>query len=519
MGRVVSSGYLSRRSLLLVSCAVSALGFVAFRQSIASLRGEGFAHYPFWDDWDTPLAFLQDLEAGWGEALQSLFSQHNESRQVTTKLLAVVIDRFGVFYSDMTVNLSYVVRVATIALICLPLFLRVLRGPLDWLLRLAVVIFSVWLYAVGPANLVNGLWYAQIGLFLGLLFVMGSFSLQVLALEWERAGGMRRRRVMASSALAGVLGLLAIFSFSGNILLLPCAILAAWLMAPPSRAVRAGLGFLVRPPALIILVGLSASIVLFFWGYESPPHHAELRARNLNLVYVVNFLANFYSQSSDAVFWGSRIWVAMLLLALMVFLLARVVGLWRGCLPWSVVHSLVQFSFLLGLAVLSALGRGGDPMGADYALSSRYNSISLLFASLASVFLVQLFDEIRLRRSDGSEGFGLSLAARWGSVLILSNLALLVSTGLIANERWKASIHQMYASRRLSRECLRRVVRSGVERSDAPMIECAEKLYPDLDKLSDRFSGSWCRPPQFLPSSTIRRLCEDLADAARPRRP
>ena len=518
MGRVASTVFLSRRALLLVSCAVSAVGFVAFRESIASLRGEGFAHYPFWDDWDTPLSFLQDLEAGWGEALQSLFSQHNESRQVTTKLLAVMIDRFGVFYSDMTIHLSYVVRVATIALICLPFFLRVVRGPLDWLLRLTVVIFSVWLYAVGPANLVNGLWYAQIGLFLGLFFVMGSLSLQVLALEWERAGGMRRRRVMASSALAGVLGLLAIFSFSGNILLLPCAMLVAWLMAP-SRDLRASLGFLAKPPVLIILVSLSASIVLFFWGYESPPHHAGLRAQALSLAYVVNFLANFYSQSSDAVFWGSRIWIATVLFALIGFLLVRAVGLWRGCLPWPVVHSLGQSCFLLGLAILSALGRGGDPMGADYALSSRYNSISLLFASLTSVFLVQLLDEIRLRRGDGSVGFRLSPAAHWGSGLILSILALLVSTGLIANERWQASIHQMYASRRLSRECLRRVVRSGVERSDASMIECAERLYPDPERLSDRFSGSWCRPPQFLPSSTIRRLCEDLADASRPRRP
>lgn len=500
----------SRSSLIVATLLLGLIGFAAFRRNLLLLEQSGFVHFPFGDDWDTPLHFLNAIQSGKGNFLAGLSYQHTESRLVTTKLLALLIDRFTVFHSDFTLALSYVARAATVAILCLPLLMRRLACPLDWLLRFGVIAFALHLYAVGPAALINGLWYMQIGLFLGLMFAMACLSALVLSLACSRSIAPRRDGAsLAFAGVAGLAGLLSIFSFSGNVLLLPCAPLSIWLMADPPwrggpwRQLRR---MLSSGPAVVVLASLAIGTALFFLGYESPPHHEHLRAQLPSIRFVLIFLTNTFQHLPAVIFSASRLAFALLLVVLVGALSVRLLGLWRAPLSWPLVQGISQVCFLVGLALISALGRGGAPEGATYALSYRYNSHSLLLIAVLAVLLVTLLHESQVGARRGSPLLALS---SW-SWLALAALALLVVSGLQANAAWWPVVAEQVSGRRQAQECLRQVVSRGVAAGTASAA-CAAEIYPDVDVLVERFSGSWCSPAPPLSSRTIRSLCLFLA--------
>jgi hypothetical protein len=499
----------SRSSLTVVTLLLGLIGFAAFRHNLLLLEQSGFVHFPFWDDWDTPLRYLHVVHSGDGNFLTELFTQHNESRKVTTKLLSLLIDRFTVFHSDFTLALSYGARAATVAILCLPLLMRRIACPLDWLLRLGVIAFALHLYAVGPAALINGLWYVQISLFLGLMFAMACLSALALSLARARSSPSRRDGAgLTVAGVAGLTGVLSIFSFSGNVLLLACAPLSIGLMAvPPLRGgPRRQLRRILHGPAIVVLASLAVGTALFFLGYKSPPHHAHLRAQLPSIRYVLAFLANVYQHQPPVLFSAARIAVGLLLLALAGVLSVRLLGLWRAPLSWPLVQGISQACFLVGLALLSALGRAGGPAGANYALSSRYNSLSLLFIAVVAVLLVTLLHEWQAGALWGSPLLALS-SRSW---LALAALALLVVSGLQANAAWWPVVVDQVSGRRKAQDCLREVVSRGGAAGTASAA-CAAEIYPKVDLLVERFSSSWCRPAPPLPSRTIRSLCVFLA--------
>ncbi len=498
----------TRRTLVIATVLLWFMGFYSFRHEVFLLKQSGFVHFPYWDDWDTPLGFFHDLETGSAGFLRSLFSQHNESRKVTTKLLGVAIERFAVFHSDLTIDISCFIRLATVTLLCLPLLLRLVVTPLDWLLRLSVMAFSIHVYAVGPANLINGLWYIQISFFLGLFFALGCLSALTFALCWRRSNPAHRNTlVLAVSWLAGLLGCFSIFSFSGNVLLVPCAFIVMWL-ATPSRNFGSSMKALVNAPDLIVLSCLLVSVGFYFLGYESPPHHAGMRASTLDIHYVLNFLANVYQYESADVFNAAKLVAAFLLVVLIGFLLARLSRVMRGELPWPVIHGTGHACFLVGLAFISAIGRGGTTQGARYALSDRYNSISLLFSALACTFIVYILSELFVRKVFRGRGLD-SLLPRLTAFFVVVALAVFMLNALKANAAWRPRIQDRFSTRQEERECLRLSVRNeGNPLSDAESISCASRLYPDAGEISRRFGGPWCPAAPALPSRTLKSLCQ-----------
>ena len=497
----------SRRTLIFATVLLWFIGFYSFRHEVFLLKQSGFVHFPYWDDWDTPLGYFHDLETGSAGFLRSLFSQHNESRKVTAKLLGLVIDRFAVFHSDLTIDISYFIRVATITILCLPFLIRLVVTPLDWLLRLSVMAFSIHVYGVGPANLINGLWYIQISFFLGLFFGLGSLSALTLALCWRRSNPAHGRAfVLASACLAGLLGCFSIFSFSGNVLLVPCAFIVMWLVIP-SRSLGSSLKAMVNVPDLIVLSFLLVSAGSYFVDYESPPHHAGMRASSLDIHYVLNFLVNVYQFESAEVFDAAKLVVTFLIVVLTGFLSARLLRVIRGELPWPVIHGTGHACFLVGLAFISAIGRGGTTQGARYALSDRYNSISLLFTALACSFFVYTLSDLFARRVFQGRGLSL-LLPHVKAFLVIAALAVLVINGLRANAAWRPHIQSRYSGRQEEKQCLHSYVRNdGKLLSDATVI-CASRLYPDPGKISRRFSGPWCPAAPALPSRTLKSLCQ-----------
>jgi hypothetical protein len=167
--------------------------------------------------------------------------------------------------------------------------------------------------------------------------------------------------------------------------------------------------------------------------------------------------------------------------------------------------------------VLSALGRGGTSVGALYALSDRYNTISLLFTALVCVYLVYVLSELfSRRRLAGQRFFSSSLHLK--RLFVITALGLLMLNGLRANAAWKPYVFNHFSVRQEARECLWTAVRSGRTNqgllASPSTLSCAAKLYPDVAKITSRFSGSWCLPQPHLPSQTLRYLCDYFWDSS-----
>ncbi len=507
----------TRRTLVLATLLVWLFGFYAFRSEVSSLQGSGFFHFPFWDDWDTPLSFLQSLEtAKPGEIFKELFDQHNESRKVTTKLLTVVIDRFAVFHSDLTINISYFVRAITVLIVCLPLLTRSLSGPLDWSARLSVIAFSTKLYAVGPANLYNGLWYVQTSFFLGILFAFGCLSALTVALSLKGAALSKEKTFQQSlSIAAGLMGLLSIFSFSGNVLLLPCSIITIWLMVP-STSLRSLRQVVRSSPSLVVLSCLVLATIVFFLGYQSPAHHASLRANFIDPRYIIAFLSNFYKYQPSVLFvlMNAVTGVALVAMAMAVIWRATRAG---GKTPsWEFVHCISLVCFLFGLGAASSVGRGGTPIGFRAALADRYNSLSILFASIVCVCIVLTLGTMLRGRVMRAGSAANPVRKSLQSTVIASVVLLLVfeMNGLSANAAWRPYIIEQFSGRQQAVNCMKKYVRAQPDLVDSELSSlnrsCAAALYPNPDHIASRFKGSWCRTPVGLPSRTIRELCNDL---------
>lgn len=460
---------------------------VQFGWILQSLIKQGFRLFPYQDDWGTPVNFLTTYADGSRSLAEGLWRQHNESRKVTYKLIALLLDQGHRVDSLISLWFSFAVRIATVIVVCWPL-LRVSEfASRSWRwVSLAVLGYGIVTFGVGPANLFNGLWFVQTSFFLGILF-----SVLCLHAFWGAVLGKP-----GMSLLAVVSGSLAIFSFSGNTALLPVCCVCALALVPGLSSDAS-----VRWKSIaLILSALTLSALLFFWDWRFPVAHLPLRSDDISLSYILKFLAGFYQFLPSPVFLLAQFVVLVLLLALgWVGLRPSVRSLIRQGNS-DLVIGFTQCLFLFLLAVSSSVARGGTPSGSAYALEYRYNSVSILCSLLLVSLLLQLGWIWRGRRIGACS---LSLAA------------LLAGLGGWANASWHSVIQAHFSKRAEAVVCLKSYVarRHQGEKPDdlSDLSECARPIF---DKGSEliyrRFSAACSTPNVRQRSRTIEGLCHDF---------
>ena len=478
---------LSRRSawfwlgLVVIVFAAS----VQFDRSLHALMQEGFRLFPYQDDWGTPVNFLTTVADGSRSLADGLWRQHNESRKVTYKLIALLVDRWQRVDSLVGIWFSFAVRIATVIVACWPLIRLAENASRCWRwVALGGFAFGAVIYGVGPANLINGLWFVQVSFFLGLFF-----ALLCLQAFWDAVSGCS----LGMALFAAVSGSLAIFSFSGNTLLLPVCLICMLALLP-------------RPPAVhwkavgVVLLALSVSAVFFFLGWRFPDAHLPLRSNDISVNYVLNFLGGFYQFLPTFVF---------LCVQGAVFVLLLIVG-WIGFR--AVINGLVksdgaglvvgfsQCLFLIFLAVSSSMARGGTASGSAYALSYRYNSVSILFSLLLVVVLIQL---------------GWLWRGRMLSSCVMSLAGLFVILGCWANATWLPVIQAHFSIRSKAVACLQAYTRrrdQGEKQGElTDLSACARPIFEKGSELIySRFAKACSTPAGWQRSRTVLGLCHDL---------
>ena len=515
----------------LILTLLSFIAFVVIYSRLPSLS------LPYGDTWDTPVRWVLSYKAHLtkipGEPLHnvvfdfisSVFAQHNESRKVTVKLLAFFIDPFLPGFGPFWHIFSFVVRALTILVVTFPLFNCLnrrnkipLRNNFVYLLFYILTGSGLFVYASGPANLWNGLWEVQASFFLGILFAMiaiNCFGRIIFQLSSSNAtaenrdlqNGRRSFRqsrwlaVPTISLLAGVFSWLSIFSFSGNICIaIVCMGLAAYGYLLKCKE-EVGVVDIIRRPefvwALVSLVLILVSAGSFFNGWISPPHHASMRG-GLSLDYIKLFLGNFYQfiiSTDSPLYLISFIPVIALGLAAFYFL-----GKGRQC-PEVFLITGSQLIFLLGLACASSIGRSG--VNAEYALSPRYNSISILYGYLTLLLIYSSIAAVRVDKA----------------LKICSSCCVVVGVliGVAANLRWYRQIYSHRARLMQSESCFRDFYLSknpSSNRSAASSdLVCSPAFYPDFDALASWFKTHACSNGQLLvKSENARLICEDQTE-------
>ena len=366
---------------------------------------------PYGDTWDTPVQWLMHnlqvqglLNAQSGESvwqnlhsfISSLMQQHNESRKVTYKFLALALDPYVPSYGVFWHWFSFFVRVLTVALIIMPVakaagIEKTAFSTSKWRTIAVYLVFGfgLFVYATGPANLINGLWEVQLSFFLGLFFAMLSLNLfaklvnrvvnNTKSLTSELQSTANSDFFLAVSA--GLASFLSIFSFAGNVVI--AVVNALLIICALFACLRRGVSFgilLASNSFRMMLLSFALSLVavgIFFYGWFVPLAHEGLRG-GLSLEYVSKFLGGFYKHFMT--WFGPSLYPLFLLPILIVALLALNIVWNRRACSRAYLTLAAQIIFVLGLACASSTGRSGG--GSNVALSDRYNTCSILYIFL-----------------------------------------------------------------------------------------------------------------------------------------
>ena len=500
--KLYKTGFSELLVLILLSFAV----FLFIYASFPSLD------FPYGDTWDTPVRWVlkhqvhsikvsgETAYSHFVEFLSSLFNQHNESRKVTVKLLAFLIDPivpgFGIFWH----LLAFVARVLTIVVVTLPLLFG-LNNP-EIICNRKSFAFSIlyflaggglFVYASGPANLWNGLWEVQTSFFLGILFAMLAVSCYgELILKFLNSGldventhatigqnGFIQSRLLSIPAIAlyaAISSWLSIFSFSGNVCI---AVVCIGLMTYGILfKLKQGARFIdiahcrVFAWSCVSLVLIMLSAGLFFYGWISPPHHASMRG-GIDFDYIKFFLGNFYQFLIDT---DSTLYLIFFSPVIVLGVLAVYFLAMGRQVPQVFLITGSQLIFLFGLACASSIGRSG--VSSEYALAPRYNSMSILYGYLS---LLLMYSSI------AAVGFPKALKVL-SSCLVVAGMLV----GVAANLKWYKKIYLHRARLKQSELCFKRVYLTSnpiaYKNAESAGFVCHPEYYPKYREL-----GAWLK--------------------------
>jgi len=342
-----------------------------------------WVNIPIWDEWDTPgIAILRAVQhkLSWAD----LLAQHNESRKVIPRLLAIMVA--GPAGWDVRQGM-----VLTLVSACLAsaFVFYYLRRHIGRILLSTVVTWSV----------VNFLLFAPSQYENFLSGFMWEVSFPILCLFTCITVNLADRPLWMKALCNSVLALLATYTFAHGMLL--------WLFAFPLRSPVEHFRSRKRAAelswsAIYLMMGV-ASIAYYFVGYYRPPV-APPSATFRQIPEVADFLivwlgANFRSDAIGARVAGVLLWIVMMVaIPSALVRICRNPAVWKKYYPW-----LLLAGFSLGSGLITAIGRAR--IGVDLAFNTgfdgfsgiRYNGSSVFACvALAGILHSLYFDVIRL---------------------------------------------------------------------------------------------------------------------------
>lgn len=337
---------------------------------LAVLIVQSWVNVPVWDDWDMPGLLFREYFVEGRFSWRQLFAQHNESRMVVPKLLMWGAALFTGWDTRVPMALSWTAAVATFV-------------QFVWLLRKTVraSAASRWCFAAAlsavlfsPNQWENWLLSIQLVVFLPPLCLTGCLVVQRSALAY-------RTKVI----VCALLSLISTFSNSNGML---CWILGAplpWLSHPEAGR-KLTHSAVPRTASLawmaIYVLGLIATIVVYFWDYTPPAGHPSVSFAIQHPLavaqYFIVWLGNPFCRGTRFDPLTSAFALGLLVIVALAFFLFAA---WRrrqwilSGRGWIQLHPWTMLT-LYGLVsgLVAAFGRAG--FGIDQALSVRYIGFS-----------------------------------------------------------------------------------------------------------------------------------------------
>lgn len=361
---------------------------IAFYISIVIYFSENI---PYWDDYDTVLAYLNQADSA---RYQGLFNQHNEHRIFWNRLVVE-----GYYFLFGEINFRHLVFFGNLGLLLLVLFIFNLFKSRST----EIVLFIPILYLIfQPQGWENITWTTgSLQNYYILLFAFLSFYL------WDKGNYLGR--------IAAVLfGALAAYTSANGLLVL--FIIFFWEVAQIIIDYKSHTSsfFLSRLKLLSFLVTAILFLCFFYLkDYTSPDPHRSFFRNLSNYVlfsqYILMFLGSYMEPSKPLT-------ILVGLLQLILFFYITYLRYYQK----NIVNYLLSV-FILLTALLIAIGR--VDFGVDQALSSRYKILSVLFLVSMYCAIIEIWPRFFSRKPIIFALILLSVLFNIGSqVLVLKNL-------------------------------------------------------------------------------------------------
>lgn len=323
---------------------------------------------PFYDEWEavTPSGFIAN------PTLQELFSQHNEHRIVTTKLLTLLLYQVDgwnnvthqalnfVIYGLLIVVLAYIIKK------CVP------QLP-GWVLLCFIV------FLLSTVNWENHFWAFQTQFHFSLLFLLLSiWFLFNENQEWHKI------------TVGIFFSWLAIYSLSSGLVEIVAVLLGySCFKLLRIRQSDGGNRFkeILELAAALALIG--GAIGLYFVGYVKPQYHPPLALpyQRIFWEYFLNLLSGGFGYVSQTKWPGSLIFL---------FVLAPVLGeIWKRRFQLTPKTWIIIISIIAVLASLSSITMGRANFGVGQSKSSRYAEIIQMLIPLSVAMWVIFLDNYK----------------------------------------------------------------------------------------------------------------------------
>ena len=323
-----------------------------------------WVNIPIWDEWDTPgIAILRAVQhkLSWAD----LLAQHNESRKVVPRLLAIMVA--GPAGWDVRQGMVLTLVSACLVSVSVLYYLRKNIGRI--LLGTVVTWSAVNLLLFAPSQYENFL-----------SGFMWEVSFPILCLFTCITVNLADRPLWVKVLCNSFLALLATYTFAHGMLL--------WLFAFPLRSPVDRFRPRNRAAelswhAIYLMIGV-ASIAYYFVGYHRPPV-APPSATFRQMPEVADFLivwlgANFRSDAVNARVAGLLLWIVIMVAIPSALLrIYRNPTVWKRYYPW-----LLLAGFSLGSGLITAIGRAR--IGVDLAFNTEFDGFSGIRYNGSSVF-------------------------------------------------------------------------------------------------------------------------------------
>ena len=313
----------------------------------------------FGDQW----VIVDDLQQTNGEITwQKLWVQHNEHRIPLARLAS---------YADLLLfggrNVFLLIAIFFIQLTHLAILLAVLRkfGPVDLAFGIpAAALCVVCLFS--PLQIENLTWGFQL-----------QFVLVICAASLSFAFAVTQSPPFAGLILAGWLAEL---SLSNGVLVWPVLSLVAFGLEYP-RKKQIWLG----------AIG-AASVAVYFFDYQTPSYHSDPLESLQHPIAILKFVLTYFRTTFDTASPIAAIWPTIAESITLIALVWALIGAFRCFVLRRPGFSRLEYFcyatqvFLLASAFVTALGQ--LRFGAEQAMSSRYQSLALLFWASSGILVL-----------------------------------------------------------------------------------------------------------------------------------